>query len=400
MASDSLTRSWDSVCRAVFELEPTAMVAGGSALARDAEGRVVFVAGALPGERVRVEVESEHRGYLNARLVEVLEPSPHRVAPPCPELARGCGACQWQHIQAGEQRSLKQAIVLDALKRIGKLDVAPATMQPTVELAPWSFRTTIRADVVNGRAGFRRARSHSSVAVNDCLVAHPLLVPLVTDARYPGATEVQLRCGSRTGERLALVTPTHRDAVLPDDVRTDHIHEEAAGLTWRISAKSFFQSRPDGVDAIAALVGDAADGVGGATTALDLYSGVGVFAGVLAARGWSVTAIESSTSAVSDARVNLSALDANVFAGDVTKWSPSPADFVVADPSRKGLGRNGVAAVTESGARRLVLVSCDAASLGRDAALLQRDGFLLTALTLVDMFPHTFHVEVVSVFDR
>jgi hypothetical protein len=159
------------------------MVAGGSALARDAEGRVVFVGGALPGERVQVEVETEHRGYLTARLVEVLEPSAHRVAPPCPELARGCGACQWQHIDVAEQRTLKQDIVLDALTRIGKLDVAPATVRPTVELEPWSFRTTIRADVVNGRAGFRRARSHASVAVNDCLVAHPLLVPLVTEAR-------------------------------------------------------------------------------------------------------------------------------------------------------------------------------------------------------------------------
>jgi 23S rRNA (uracil1939-C5)-methyltransferase len=376
------------------------MVAGGSALARDAEGRVVFVGGALPGERVQVEVETEHRGYLTARLVEVLEPSPHRIAPPCPELARGCGACQWQHIDVNEQRTLKQEIVLDALTRIGKLEVAPATVRPTVELESWSFRTTIRADVVNGRAGFRRARSHSSVAVNDCLVAHPLLVPLVTEARYPGATEVQLRCGARTGERLALVMPTHRDAILPDDVRTDHVHEEAAGLTWRISAKSFFQSRPDGVDALAATVAAAADEVGSPTTALDLYSGVGVFAGVLATRGWSVTAIESSTSAVSDARVNLHELDANVYAGDVTKWSPSPADLVVADPSRKGLGRKGVTAVGESGARRLVLVSCDAASLGRDAALLQEGGFMLTALTLVDMFPHTFHVEVVSVFDR
>ena len=131
---------------------------------------------------------SEHRGYLNARLVEVLEPSAHRVAPPCPELARGCGACQWQHIEVGEQRSQKEQIVLDALRRIGKLDDAAAVMQPTVELPEWSFRTTIRADVVNGRAGFRRARSHSSVAVDGCLVAHPLLVPLVTEARYPGAT--------------------------------------------------------------------------------------------------------------------------------------------------------------------------------------------------------------------
>ena len=80
------------------ELVPTAMVAGGNALARDPSGRVVFVAGALPGERVRVEVETEHRGYATARLLEVLEPSPDRVAPPCPELARGCGACQWQHV--------------------------------------------------------------------------------------------------------------------------------------------------------------------------------------------------------------------------------------------------------------------------------------------------------------
>jgi 23S rRNA (uracil1939-C5)-methyltransferase len=395
-----MTADEPSGVHAALELVPTAMVAGGSALARDAEGRVVFVAGALPGERVRVEVESEHRGYLNARLVEVLEPSAHRVAPPCPELARGCGACQWQHIEVGEQRSQKEQIVLDALRRIGKVEAAAAVMQPTVELPEWSFRTTIRADVVNGRAGFRRARSHSSVAVNGCLVAHPLLVPLVTEARYPGATEVLLRCGANTGERMAFVTPTGRDAVLPDDVRSDLMHEDAAGLTWRISAKSFFQSRADGVDALADLVGRAADEVGAPTTALDLYSGVGVFAGVLAARGWSVTAIESSASAVSDARVNLGSLDATVFAGDVTKWSPGPADFVVADPSRKGLGRKGVAVVAESGTRRLVLVSCDAASLGRDAALLRDDGFFLTSVTLVDMFPHTFHVEVVSIFDR
>ena len=173
-----------------MELVPSAMVAGGSALARDAGGQVVFVAGALPGERVRVAVETEHRGYLTARLLEVLEPSPDRVAPPCPELARGCGACQWQHVRVGAQRSLKRDIVLDALKRIGGLDPAslpPTVEQPTVELPPWSYRTTVRAGVVNGRAGYRRARSHSSIAVDDCMVAHPLLVPLITDARYPGA---------------------------------------------------------------------------------------------------------------------------------------------------------------------------------------------------------------------
>jgi 23S rRNA (uracil1939-C5)-methyltransferase len=381
-----------------YEVVPTAMVAGGKAMAREPEGRVVFVAGALPGERVRVAVETEHKGYVNAKVLEVLEPSPHRVAAPCPELARGCGACQWQHIDLVGQRQYKLEIVLDALARIGRFDAVP--VQPTVELPAWAYRTTIRAGVTNGRAGFRRERSHAAVVVDDCMVAHPLLVPLMTEARYPGANEVLLRCGSRTGERLAVPTPKRRGVVLPDDVFTKHIHELAAGRRWRISADSFFQSRADGVDELARLVGAAADELGVATTALDLYSGVGIFAGVLAERGWSVTAAEASASAVDDARRNLSALDVTVVRADVTLWDPVAAHLVVADPARAGLERDGVEKLSASGARRVVLISCDAASLGRDAALLRDAGFTMTALTMVDMFPHTFHVEVVTVFDR
>jgi 23S rRNA (uracil1939-C5)-methyltransferase len=258
----------------------------------------------------------------------------------------------------------------------------------------------VRAGVRNGRAGFRQARSHASIAVADCLVAHPLLLPLITEARYPRVQEVVLRCGSRTGERLAAPTPSHRAIVVPGDVRRDHIHEQAAGQLWRISAASFFQSRSDGVDELAKLVGEAADELGTATTAIDLFSGVGLFAGVLAARGWSVIAVESARSAVDDARENLRSVGGTVVAADVMKWEPAAADLVVADPSRSGLDKRGVAVVSATGARRLVLVSCDAASLGRDCLLLQGAGFSLTSLTPVDLFPHTFHVEVVSIFDR
>ena len=137
-----------------------------------------------------------------------------------------------------------------------------------------------------------------------------------------------------------------------------------------------------------------------ASTAIDLYSGVGVFAGVLAARGWSVTAIESDRSAVDDARVNLRDFDVDIVRGDVTKWTPPRADLVVADPSRAGLGRAGVAVVVATGARRAILVSCDAASLGRDAGLLRDAGYELTSVTPVDLFPHTAHVEVVTIYDR
>ena len=113
-----------------------------------------------------------------------------------------------------------------------------------------------------------------------------------------------------------------------------------------------------------------------------------------------MTAVESSRSAVDDARVNLDGLAVDVVRGDVTKWTPPRAELVIADPNRAGLGRQGVAVVVATGAARAILVSCDAASLGRDAGLLRDAGYNLTAVTPVDLFPHTAHVEVVTVYDR
>jgi 23S rRNA (uracil1939-C5)-methyltransferase len=195
-------------------------------------------------------------------------------------------------------------------------------------------------------------------------------------------------------------TPAGAKVDVPADVRGDHVHEVAAGHEWRISARSFFQTRPDGVDALATQVTTAADEIEPVGSAIDLYSGVGVFAGVLADRGWAVTAVENDPSAVDDARTNLRRLDVSSVRADVTRWKPPRSDLVVADPSRAGLDRRGVAVIAASRPRRVILVSCDAASLGRDAALLQRAGYTLSYATPVDLFPHTFHVEVVSVYDR
>jgi 23S rRNA (uracil1939-C5)-methyltransferase len=379
------------------ELTPHAMASGGDAVARDDDGKAVFIRGAIPGERVLVKIQADHKKYANGDVDTVVEASPQRVTPPCPEVERGCGACQWQHISLAEQRKLKNGFLVEAVERAGVTCPEPG---PVVELEPWNFRTTISAGVTNGRAGFNRARSHQVVAVDTCLVAHPLLEELLVGVRYPGARSVLLRCGARTGERLVVTTPAGLDVRLPDDVRTEDFHEFAAGRTWRVSARSFFQTRADAVDALADLVVAAADEMGPPTTAIDLYSGVGLFAGTLAARGWSVTAVEGSERSVADARENLQGTDATVVRADVTKWTPGGADLVVADPSRLGLGPEGVEVVESTGARRLVLVSCDAASLGRDAALLEKAGYGLTSLTQVDLFPQTFRVEAVTVYDR
>ena len=173
--------------------------------------------------------------------------------------------------------------------------------------------------------------------------------------RQPGPSPVR----SPHGRASRRHDPSGLDLRLPDDVRADHVHEQAAGRLWRISARSFFQSRPDGADALAELVRSAADDMGDPTTAVDLYSGVGLFAGVLAGRGWSVTAVEGSHSAVADTVANVRDLDVTVVHADVTTWTPPRADLVVADPSRIGLGQRGVEVVVATGARRVVLVSCD-----------------------------------------
>jgi 23S rRNA (uracil1939-C5)-methyltransferase len=379
-----------------FEVVPDRFGAHGDALGADADGRTVSVPGTIPGERVEVKALAHRRGVVHARAVRVLEPSPMRVQPPCPEVAHGCGACQWQHIDPAAQVELKQEHVRTALGNAGVTN--PAVLQPAVTLPTQAFRTTVDAAVHRGRAGFRRYRSHRVVPVDGCLVAHPLLVELLVDGRYGDATDVLLRCGARTAERLAAPTPAGAAIDVPADARRDHVHEEAAGRRWRISSDSFFQARADGVDALAgAVLAAAGDRQPG--RALDLYSGVGVFAGVLGAHGWSVTAVETNAAAVADAEENLRDVDATVVRADVTRWRPPACDLVVADPSRAGLGRGGVDVVAATGARRIVLVSCDAGSLERDTHLLARAGYRAASATLVDLFPHTFHVEVVTGFD-
>jgi 23S rRNA (uracil1939-C5)-methyltransferase len=386
------------VCADRIEVSPTAMAAGGDAIARDATGRVVFVTGALPGERIVAEVVAARRDYARARLVEVLDPSPERVEAPCEELARGCGGCQWQHVSLDGQRGLKRDIVADALRRIARLDgPEPAA---TVALPDAGYRTTVRAAVVEGRAGYRRGGGHDVVTVDGCLVAHPLIADLLVHGRFGRATEVVLRVGSRTGERMAAPDPDDADITVPEGTRRDHVHEMVAGRRWRISAASFFQSSPEGADALAALVATAADGAGAPSVAVDLYAGVGLFAGVLADRGWTVTAVEGSRAAVGDARWNLADDRARVVRSEVAAWRPRSAAFVVADPSRSGLGRPGTAVVVATGAPRVVLVSCDPAAFARDAGLLVGAGYHLSSVTPVDLFPHTTHVEVVSVYDR
>ena len=410
----------------------TGMAAGGDGVGREPSGRVVFVDGALPGELVSVDLVDERRDHARGVAVDIVEAAASRVAPPCPFVAAGCGGCGWQHVEVAAQRSLKRDIVSDALRRLG--GVPDPEVATGVPMASTGYRTTLRgiADA-DGRFALRRHHSHDLVPVPGCLVAHPLVVEVLAEGRFPPGAEVTVRAGARTGERLVVVDAPDEgggeegggeegggeeggddddgDGIsVPDGVRVvtgaqlaagkrAWLHEEVAGVRLRVSARSFFQAGPEGAEALVAAVGAAAGEVADGARLADLYGGVGLFATTVGRRG-RVELVEASASSAADARINLRGLDGRAVRSDVTRWRPRRMDLVVADPPRVGLGRAGARVVAATRAPRVVLVSCDAGALGRDTRLLRGAGYHPVSSTLVDVFPHTPHVEVVSRFDR
>jgi len=368
---------------------------------------VVLVDGALPGEDVEATVYEEHSSYARASLATVVTASPDRVSAPCPHVARGCGGCGWQHVSLPAQVELKLGMVREALSRLGR--VSEPDVRPGAPLASFGYRTTLRVALSSaGRPGFRRYRGHDVVDVDSCLVAHPRLEAVLAEGNFGRAQEAVLRAGARTGQCLAILSPSAAGADLGAGVRVvgqdeltagrrAWIFEEVAGTRLRISAGSFFQARPDGADALVATVAEA---LGGAPDGplVDAYGGVGLF-GATVGRDRPVTVLESCASSAADARVNLGP-GARVLRVDVARWRPGPAAAVVADPPRSGLGSSAAAVLAGTGASHLALVSCDPASLGRDAQLLAGHGYRLQWTTVVDMFPGTPHIEAVSRFVR
>lgn len=408
------------------ELRPHAMAAGGDALARNEEGRVVFVTGALPGETVLVQLTEQRRDFFRGYVTEVVEASADRVVPPCPHVEehptqRGCGGCQWQYITPHGQARLKVDIAVDQIRRLGQLAEVPLAAGTARRVTSTNYRTSVRAGIgANGQAGIRRRATDDPIAHEVCMVAHPLVEQLLVHGRFPRAHEVTIRCGEATGERLVMAHPRLGKVTVPDDVKVTttyeigrgrgvYIHEEAAGRRWRVSARSFFQSGAQAagqlVDAVSAAAGDALCHGG---DLIDAYCGVGLLGGSLAGRaaeaglGVRLMGVEASPDAVADARVNLVDLDSRILTRPVANWEPTPEPpaLVIADPARAGLGITDAAILAATRTPVLVLVSCDPAAAGRDTKLLANQGYKLTAVRVCDLFPGTPHVEIVSRFER
>lgn len=388
-----------------LELSVDRLAVGGDGIAREPDGRVVFVRGAIPGDTVLARVTSRGRDFWRADVSEVLHASASRVEPRCPYVALGCGGCGWQHVAGVAQAELKATMVREALTRQARLNNPAVTIGARVE--PFGYRTTVRFAVDGeGRLGLRRASSHDVVALEQCPVAHPMISAMLPALRASGADEVTIRVSEATGECTALVSPNGEGRPVltgtPAGMRIGsaaHLTEYVDGRALRVSAPSFFQSSAQSaallVDAVRRAAGEGPVG----RVWADLYAGVGLFAATLF-RDSPVIAVEREGSSTRDAQFNLADRPATVVGSAVEEWSPDACSLVIADPARSGLGKSGVSVIDGTGATTVVLVSCDVGSLGRDARLLVDAGFDHRGSEVLDLFPQTPHVEVISAFAR
>ena len=370
-------------------------IAHGGHVVAHSDGRTLFVRHALPGETVRVRVTEVNRRIVRADAIEVLEPSPDRVAAPCPwARAGGCGGCDFQHVALPAQRELKQAVVTEALVRFGRLGEAVDRLDLAVEALPGPadglrWRTRMRWGVRADRAlGLRGHRSHRIVPVGTCLLAAPGTDAADLGPAAPGADEVVAARGS--------------DGVVA--VGGGRVREQVGGREWRVAASSFWQVHPALAGRLQELVLD----FGGPRPGeqwWDLYSGAGLLSAPVAEAvgpDGLVEAVELSREGSREARRALHDLpQVRLHQQDVVAWlsgragSQAPAG-VVLDPPRAGAGAAVVTALADLHVPVIVYVACDPVALGRDVALLAERGYRLDAVRALDAFPMTHHVETVA----
>ena len=370
----------------------------GEALARH-DGMEVRVLGGIPGEEVVAEVIKRRREYVAAQVVEVLTPSPHRTAPPCPYFGP-CTGCQWQHIDYEYQLQIKRQAVLDALGCVG--DFEAFLVSPTIA-APeqYGYRNHARFTVGrrNGDLGFVNRESRRFVHIHECLLMHPWMNEALEQlqGRCAETTQLSIRYGINT--RDFLLQPALKTQEVPLPSGQKHYRESLDGREFRIAASSFFQVNTPQAARMVEMVKEGLR-LSGKELLVDAYAGVGIFAILLAPYAGKVIAIEESASAVQDAVANAEGVDGIRFLQGKTEEVLAQIEErphgVILDPPRAGCHTRALEALVHLAPHRVVYVSCDPDTLARDLKILCQGPFRLDAVQPVDMFPQTHHVECIA----
>ncbi len=387
-------------------LELTAIAHGGHCVGR-ADGRVVFVRHAVPGELVDAVITKGRAKdrFVFADAVEIIRASPHRVAAPCTYSGPGgCGGCDFQHVDLAHQRELKAAVVAEQLARLAGIE-REVTVQPVPgdeEGLRWRTRVEFAVDR-QGRAGLRPHHSHAVLPIADCLIARREVVGTgVLSDRWPRQRAVDVIAPS-AGRPVVVPVP----AGLP---KTPRITERVETSRWSgeiaLNARGFWQVHPGAPATFLEQVLTALDPRPGERV-LDLYAGVGLFARAFAdavgPRG-AVLAVEADSRAISAAERDTAGVEQLEWRAERVEDALRPlldggdvVDLVILDPPRAGAGAEVMTQVLQMGARAIAYIACDPAALARDLAHLPGTGYELDMLLAYDAFPMTHHVECIAV---
>ena len=398
----------------------TTFTYGGDSMGRLEDGRAVFVPFGLPGERVRVRLTEQKKNFARGELVEVLDASPLRIEARCRHFGV-CGGCHYQHLSYEEQSKTKTEILRDQLTRIGKIE-NPPVREIIPGPSPWNYRNHVQFHLTHdGKLGYVRAQTPTVFAIEECHLPEGPINSMWPQLEFEPETNIE-RVSFRSGVDDELMLVLESDSPEPPELEIEagisvaHVFEEntfvIAGndsLTirvlerdFRVSAGSFFQVN-------AAMAGKMVEHLltylpGSLSTLLDVYCGVGLFSAFLAPRCARVIGIESSPSACEDFAVNLDEFE-NVelyegLAEDVILHLEADPDVVLVDPPRAGLEKRVVDGILKLNPQVIAYVSCDPSTLARDAARLINGGYKLKQVTGFDLFPQTFHIESISIFER
>lgn len=430
----------------------TGMAYGPNAVGRADDGKVVFVAGAAPGDVVEAEITREAKGFREAVVKEIVEPSPLRVQPPCP-YSGVCGGCPWMHLGYEAQLEAKRANVVSQLTRIGGIPRERA--EELVSACVGSKRQLgyrNKLELAAGRdarglfmLGFHEQGGKLAAAPKTCLLGAKGIekapgalrgaLSFLQGADDLGIFRVGIRRSVRTREtEIALWTApsgfprkiaadtlssalkcTSIVRVMADAGKARKVKKVEAlygrgnwgetllGNEYRVSAPSFFQVNTAQAEKMIELVIDGLE-IGPDSVVADLYCGAGTFTLPLAQRADFVYAVESAASSVRDLRRNMEGIDGEieVIGGDSARELPTlgELDALVVDPPRAGLGKGVPESIAASRAKRVAYVSCDPATWARDIARFAQVGYELERATPVDLFPQTYHIETVSILKR
>ena len=413
---------------ATIQLQMEKPVYGGDCLSRlpnpdGKPGKTVFVPLTLPRETITAHIIEDKRSFLKAELDQILTPSPNRVGPGCAHFGT-CGGCQYQHADYAVQLQIKQKILRETLSRA---NVAIPTEIAVLAGEPWAYRNRIRLALTPaGEPAYRGRRSHDLIPIHECPIAAPLLTEIALDAgsvidpKVPrnDLSEVELFT-NQDGSELLVTFHTHAGApiyrklrftpsegssrLLAEDNDQPFLTYRIAGHDFRVPHGAFFQINRHLLDEFAKLVTASHHG----SVAWDLYAGVGLFARHLAQSFSRVVAVESAPASRESLVHNLASTSGEPIASTTLDYlrrnrelrEPRP-DFIVLDPPRAGLGDEVTSLLNAIGAPKIVYVSCDPTTLARDLRALTQERYRIDKITLVDMFPQTYHLETVVELSR